>query len=146
MDPFDTYQRLQALARRRAVPKTTRRHVHLSDRPFVVAAYHLAGEIGAPLAMIWGTSPDPARAGFLAVAEPRNRKERFAALDQFGQAVDAHVGPLMRRHTVQRVSRGRVVGTDKVPRRAAVRGPERGDRRVAVRRRRQVHPLPAHRR
>jgi hypothetical protein len=114
MDPLDIYRRLQAADRRRAVPTTTMRHVHLSQRPLVVAAYHLAGELGAPLAMMWGTSPDPAAAGFLAVPEPRNREQRFAALERFGDALDAYLAPYQDLQTVPRVSRGTVVGTEQV--------------------------------
>lgn len=111
MDPLDTYLRLQALRHRRAVPAATRRHVHLSDHPFVVAVYHLAGELGAPLAIMWGTDPDPARAAFLTVAEPRNRQQRFEVLDQFGTALDAYLQPLWSRYEVRRMVRGEVVVT-----------------------------------
>jgi hypothetical protein len=66
----------------------------------VVAAYHLAGELGAPLAIMWGTGPDPDAAGFLAVAEPRNRQQRFDALERFGTAMDAYLAPYQRLQTV----------------------------------------------
>ncbi|MGY1805796.1 hypothetical protein ACI8AF_00325 [Blastococcus sp. SYSU D00669] len=112
MDPFDTYVRLRAQQERRAVPTATRRHVHLSDRPFVVAVYHLAGEIGAPLAIMWGTNPDPAEASFLAVAEPRNRQERFEALDRFGTALDTYLQPLWPRYESRRVVRGELIVTE----------------------------------
>jgi hypothetical protein len=114
VDPLDTYQRLQAARLRRALPKTTMRHTHLSGTPFVVAGYHLAGELGAPLALMWGTTPDPDRAGFLAVPEPRNRQERFDALETFGHAVDVYLVPFMHYTTVPKVSRGRVVGTEDI--------------------------------
>jgi len=60
---------------------------------------------------MWGTSPDPAHAGLVAVAEPRNRQERFAALEVLGTAIDAYLAPLSPRVTMPRLSRGQVVGT-----------------------------------
>lgn len=114
MDPLDTIQRLRAVQLRRAVPRASFRHVHLSDRPLVIAAYHLAGELGAPLALMWGTCPDPTRASFLAVPEPRNRTLRFEALELFGNAMDAYLAPVWQRVTAPKTSRGRVVGTTDV--------------------------------
>ena len=58
MNALQTHQALLAATDRRAVAKTTRRHVHLSPRPLVLAGYHLAGDPGAPLALMWGTSRD----------------------------------------------------------------------------------------
>lgn len=92
MDPLETYQRLQAMHTGRAVSSATRCHVHLSARPLVVAAYHLAGELGGPLAMMWGTSSDPESAHFTVVPEPRNRALRFASLDRFGRDLDSYLG------------------------------------------------------
>jgi hypothetical protein len=82
MNALRTHQALQAAADRRAVATTTRRHVHLSSRPLVVVGYHLAGDPGAPLALVWGTARDQVP-HCMVVPEPRNRALRFEALDQF---------------------------------------------------------------
>ncbi len=82
MNALQTLQALQAAAERRAVPKTTRCHVHLNPRPLVVVGYHLAGDLGAPLALLWGT--DRGREPHcVVVPEPRNRALRFEVLAQF---------------------------------------------------------------
>ena len=82
MNALQTHQALLAATDRRAVAKTTRRHVHLSPRPLVLAGYHLAGDPGAPLALMWGTSRDE-EPRCMVVPEPRNRGLRFEALDEF---------------------------------------------------------------
>ncbi len=82
MNPLHTHQALLAAAERRAVAKTTRRHLHLSTRPLVLVGYHLAGDPGAPLGLMWGTSraEEPQ---CMVVPEPRNRDLRFEALAEF---------------------------------------------------------------
>ncbi|HET9873657.1 MAG TPA: hypothetical protein VFP89_13820 [Propionibacteriaceae bacterium] len=84
MNPLHTHQALLAATQRRAVAKTTRRHIHLSPRPLVVVGYHLAGDLGAPLALMWGTlaAEEP---HCIVVPEPRNRALRFETLDVFAQ-------------------------------------------------------------
>lgn len=82
MNALRTHQTLQAAAERRAVPTTTRRHAHLSSRPLVVVGYHLAGDPGAPLALIWGTARGETPHSTV-VPEPRNRALRFEALNEF---------------------------------------------------------------
>ncbi len=86
MDTLHTYLALRAANERKAVAKVTRRHVHISPRPMVIIGYHLAGDIGAPLALIWGTDRT-ARPHSVVVAEPRNRQLRFDALETFGQSL-----------------------------------------------------------
>lgn len=82
MNALQTYQSLLAARDKRAVPKTSRRHVHLSDQPLVLVGYHLAGDPGAPLALVWGTNPAE-RPRCVVVPEPRNRGLRFEALGDF---------------------------------------------------------------
>lgn len=82
MNALHTHQALLAAAERRAVAKTTRRHVHLSPRPLVLVGYHLAGDLGAPLALMWGTGRDE-EPRCMVVPEPRNRGLRFEALAEF---------------------------------------------------------------
>lgn len=90
MTALRTHQTLQAAADRRAVATTTRRHVHLGSRPLVVVGYHLAGDPGAPLALVWGTARDQAP-HCMVVPEPRNRALRFEALDQFATELLAYL-------------------------------------------------------
>jgi hypothetical protein len=82
MNALHTHQALVAATERRAVPKATRRHVHLSPEPLVLVGYHLAGDLGAPLGMLWGSSRDH-EPHCMIVPEPRNRDLRFAALAEF---------------------------------------------------------------
>ena len=85
MNGFGAYMALSAAGARRAVTKVTCRHVHLSSRPLVIVGYHLAGDVGAPLALMWGTDRD-ARPHTVVVPEPRNRDLRFEALAVFGRS------------------------------------------------------------
>ncbi len=82
MNALHTHQALLAATEGRAIAKTTRRHVHLSERPLVLVGYHLAGDPGAPLALIWGTNRDE-EPHCMVVPEPRNRGLRFEALAEF---------------------------------------------------------------
>jgi hypothetical protein len=82
MNALHAHQALRAAVERRAVAKTTRRHVHRSRRPLVIVGYHLAGDLGALLALMWGTSRDE-EAHCIVVPEPRNRDLRFEALAEF---------------------------------------------------------------
>lgn len=82
MNALHTHQALLAASTRRAVAKTTRCHLYLSPCPLVVVGYHLAGDPGAPLGLMWGT--DQAKEPHsMVVPEPRNRGLRFEALAEF---------------------------------------------------------------
>jgi hypothetical protein len=82
---LEAHLALTAAAERRAVNSTFYRHAHISPRPLVVAGYHLAGDRGAVMAVMWGT--DPALPPHVVVVpEPRNRALRFEALAEFGQS------------------------------------------------------------
>lgn len=91
MDTLDAYQALLAAQTEKAVPRTRHRHTHLVERPFAVVGYHLAGDAGAPLAFMFGDSPDPASATVIAIPEPRNRADRFDALAQFGASLNEYL-------------------------------------------------------
>ncbi|MCP2325390.1 hypothetical protein HDA40_003897 [Hamadaea flava] len=82
-------QRLQAMRDGRSVRRTTRRHVHLHDRPLVVVGYHLAGEPAAVLALHYGTSPEDGK--LLVAAEPRDREQRLALLREFAADLSSYV-------------------------------------------------------
>ncbi|MFR9797464.1 hypothetical protein ACL02U_16380 [Streptomyces sp. MS06] len=86
--------RLEAVAAGRALPLTTVRHRHLSDRPLVLVPLTTAGEAGAPLGALVGTERDAPR--LLVVPQPRDRERRFAFLSELADAVlpyvDAHAG------------------------------------------------------
>lgn len=86
MNTVDVYRALCAAKERRAVQKTLRRHVHIANRPLVIVGYHLAGDVGAPLALMWGTDRTAAPKSVV-VPEPRNRQLRFEALEVFGEAL-----------------------------------------------------------
>ncbi|MGN9808178.1 hypothetical protein ACTMSW_02305 [Micromonospora sp. BQ11] len=76
MSTLRALAKAQALAAGRAQPVATVRHLHLAERPLVLAPLALAGEANAPLAVLVGTAPDEAR--LLVVPQPRNRDQRFA--------------------------------------------------------------------
>jgi hypothetical protein len=82
VNPLHAHQALVAATERRAVSKTTRCHVHVSPRPLVVVGYHLAGDPGAPLALLWGDDRD-GEPRCMVVPEPRDRALRFEALAEF---------------------------------------------------------------
>lgn len=104
MENLRTYQMLVAAARRRAVPRTAFRHVHLAARPLVVAGYHLAGEPGAPVALCYGTDPD--RMHVLVVGEPRDRTLRFAVLARFAAFLTDYLAGYGERERLVRNTRG----------------------------------------
>jgi hypothetical protein len=84
MNSLHAHLALRAAAERRAVTKATVLHIHLHRKPMVIVGYHLAGDPGAPLAIMWGTDPS-AEPNCMVVPEPRNRGLRFAALDDFAK-------------------------------------------------------------
>lgn len=90
MNPLRTHQALQAHTQRRAVPKASRRHIHCSSSPLVVAGYHLAGDPGAPVALLWGTNRHT-EPHCIVVPEPRNRSLRFQALAEFGSELVSYL-------------------------------------------------------
>src|SRR5262245_42889822 len=89
MSAFPSFLALSAADQRRAVPKAARRHVHIASRPLVLIGYHLAGDVGAPLALMWGTDTDQCR--IVVIPEPRNRQLRFDALKVFGTEFVAYL-------------------------------------------------------
>jgi hypothetical protein len=89
MSVSDVYLSLLAAESERAQPRTSCRHAHISGRPFVVLGYHLAGDRGAPVALMWGT--DPTSEKTLVVPEPRNRGLRFSRLIEFATDLCAYL-------------------------------------------------------
>jgi hypothetical protein len=98
MDPYLTYQRLVAAETGAAQPVASYRHVHLSSRPLVLCAYRLAGDEGAPVAILYGQRPDAAR--LVVVGEPRNRSLRFQQLARLAADVESYLGPFWSRRVV----------------------------------------------
>jgi hypothetical protein len=96
---LDVYLRLRAAQQRRAVARVTVRHAHLATRPLVVVGYHLAGEPGAPVALMYGADPRSPR--LVTVAEPRNRDQRFAALGEFARDLAAYLAGFAARESVE---------------------------------------------
>lgn len=76
MSTLRALARAIAVERQEAQPVCAVRHVHISDRPLVFIPLVLAGEANAPLAAMLGDRSE--RPGFLFVAEPRDRDQRFA--------------------------------------------------------------------
>lgn len=75
MSALDVVQRLRAVNDGQARPRTTMCHRHLDKKPLVVVTYRLAGESAAPLAVMYGTTPQ--RRTLLVAPEPRSRQIRF---------------------------------------------------------------------
>jgi hypothetical protein len=82
-------QRLEAMRDGRAVRRATRRHVHLHEKPLVVVGYHLAGEPAAVVALHYGTSPEDGK--LVVAAEPRDRDQRMALLQEFAADLASYV-------------------------------------------------------
>ncbi|WP_042374656.1 hypothetical protein [Streptacidiphilus neutrinimicus] len=76
---------LEAMETWRAVPLTAFRHRRLSGRPLVVIPLTMAGEAGAPLAVMVGSARRERT--LLVVEQPRNRDQRFAFAASLGQIV-----------------------------------------------------------
>lgn len=103
MNPLDAYLSLLAADQGRAVPRVTRRHVHLAirPRPMVIVGYHLAGHIGAPIALTWGSAPGDQNAETVVVPEPRNVDLRFEALERFSYALEDYLRTFQQTTPVQ---------------------------------------------
>ncbi|WP_433530436.1 hypothetical protein ACQPYA_30525 [Micromonospora sp. CA-263727] len=88
----DTYLRLRAVALGRALPRATRRHVHLDPaaEPLVVVGYHMPGDLGAPIGLMYGTHRNGPRTAV--VGEPRNGKLRFQQLADFAMDLNGYFG------------------------------------------------------
>lgn len=99
MDPFLAHRRLTAAATGTAQAIATMRHMHLVPEPLVLCAYHLAGDPGAPLGLIYGTDRDAPKT--IVVGEPRNRDLRFRALERLATDVNNYLDCYRTRSTVR---------------------------------------------
>jgi hypothetical protein len=85
MSMLSALAHVQAMESMQAVPLTAYRHRRLSGRPLVIIPLTMAGEAGAPMAAMAGSSR---RNGtLLVVAQPRNRDQRFAFAANLGRIV-----------------------------------------------------------
>ena len=75
MTTLDTLLMIEATVSGNAQQRAGVRHRHLDAAPLVIVAYRLAGEAGAPLGVMFGTSPTDST--LLVAPEPRNREMRF---------------------------------------------------------------------
>jgi hypothetical protein len=98
MDAFLAYKRLTAARDRVAQPIATQHHRHLSQRPFVLACYHLAGDPGAPVGLLYGT--DVNSPNLVVIGEPRNRTLRFRGLEVFSQDINTYLDDFRSRSVV----------------------------------------------
>ncbi|MBV6701921.1 hypothetical protein KV557_33275 [Kitasatospora aureofaciens] len=89
MSMVSALARVQAMESMTAVKVTAFRHRRLSDRPLVVIPLTMAGEAGAPLAAMVGSSKR--NATLLVVAQPRNRDQRFAFAADLGELVTEYL-------------------------------------------------------
>ncbi|MFF6961674.1 hypothetical protein [Streptomyces sp. NPDC008317] len=89
MSMLSALARAEAMEAMEAVPLTAFRHRRLSDRPLVIVPLTMAGEAGAPLAAIAGTSRRSPT--LLVVPQPRNRDHRFAFAAGLGQIVTQYI-------------------------------------------------------
>ncbi|GII95118.1 hypothetical protein Ssi02_53490 [Sinosporangium siamense] len=94
---------LEAMEQMRAVSLTVFRHRRLSAKPLVIVPLTMAGEAGAPLAAMAGTSRTAPK--LLVVAQPRNRDQRFAFAADLGRIVMNYIDShrLHRREVASRV-------------------------------------------
>jgi hypothetical protein len=90
MSMLSAMAHVEAMESMTAVPLTAFRHRRLSGRPLVVIPLTMAGEAGAPLAAMVGSSKRDVT--LLVVAQPRNRDQRFAFAANLGQIVMGYIG------------------------------------------------------
>ena len=100
MSLIDLILTAEAAESRSAVRKTAFRHVHLTERPFVVVAFNLSGEAAAPIGLMWGTGERADDANFVVSGEPRNRDSRFGAINAFCDDFTRHLRPYLKLETV----------------------------------------------
>jgi hypothetical protein len=89
MSTLTALARARAAERGRAERICTVRHIHLSGRPLVFIPLTLAGEACAPLAAMAGDDPHHPR--LLAVAQPRNRDQRFTFVTELAEIVVPYI-------------------------------------------------------
>jgi hypothetical protein len=89
MSTLTALARAEAVEHGRARPVATVCHIHISARPLVLIPLALAGEACAPLAAMVGT--DPGAPQMLVVAQPRNRTQRFAFMDELAGIVVPYI-------------------------------------------------------
>ena len=122
MDPYLAHQRLVAADAHVAQLVTSRRHVHLSAQPLVLCAYRLAGDEGAPVAFLYGESPEDSR--LVVVGEPRNRSLRFRALERVAADVEGYLGRFFGRRFVLDDRGRQKMGPDGRPKLLAIDAPQ----------------------
>ncbi|RZD77657.1 hypothetical protein [Streptomyces albidoflavus] len=85
MSMLSALAHVEAMENMTAVCLTAFRHHRLSDRPMVIIPLTMAGEAGAPLAVMAGTTKRDMT--LLVVPQPRNRDQRFAFAADLGRVV-----------------------------------------------------------
>lgn len=95
MNPLQVIQKLQANSQGVAVRSTIYRHCHLTNNPLIITGYHLAGDIGAPVALVYGRLLDESPK-CLVFCEPRDRDLRFRILAEFASDVIDYINSTTR--------------------------------------------------
>ena len=104
MSAVDVLLAIRAANSGEVQPRTSVRHRHLADDPLVIVAYRMAGEMAAPLGLMFGTSEDSR--SLLVAPEPRSIGIRFRdVMDPFGAALCEWLEPFIENHTTERVGR-----------------------------------------
>ncbi|MEW1926793.1 hypothetical protein [Streptomyces sp. NPDC088360] len=85
MSMLSALAHVEAMENMTAVRLTAFRHHRLSDRPLAIIPLTMAGEAGAPLAVMAGTTKRDMT--LLVVPQPRNRDQRFAFAADLGRVV-----------------------------------------------------------
>lgn len=88
MSSLEVFAALEARRVEAPVAICSKRHVYLSDRPLIIAGYHLPAEPGAAIGLAWGMS----RRGMQMVAIPHHDREmRRIRLAQFADGVASYL-------------------------------------------------------
>jgi hypothetical protein len=99
----DVYLGLTAIDSRAAVARASKCHVHLTGQPFVVVGYHLPGDPGAPIGLLYGTRRG--QPSTMVVGEPRQASLRFAQLASFAMDFNGYTGQFMQTPAISRRTR-----------------------------------------
>jgi hypothetical protein len=73
----------------RALPSARYRHVHVTQRPFVIVGYHLPGDPSAPIGLMYGDHP--LRPGLAYTLEPHLWRNKIDAMQDFARSLNLYI-------------------------------------------------------